>query len=111
MWGLGQVVNYPDRAVLSETDPLGILLDEGFSREAIMKTGNDMFQVAHGDWLSDPLSNLEKAILRVCVENSTWVTCYVEHSPSIAGQAKATLRSLAAKLEAFDIEVNFIPAD
>jgi len=111
MWCLGQIANYPDRPVLSETDPLGILLNEGFSRAGIMDTANGLFEVAYGDWLSDPLTPLQKSILRVCVENTTWVTSYVEGMPSLAGDARATLRSLAAKLEAFDIEVSYIPAD
>lgn len=111
MWCLGQIVNYPDRPVLSVTDPLGILLNEGFAREEIMDTGNGMFEIAYGDWLSDPLTPLQKAILRVCVENTTWVTAYVTDMPSLAYEARATLRSLATKLEAFDVDVNFIPAD
>lgn len=111
MWGLGQIVNYPTRKVLSETDPLGVLLKEGFSRSAIMRTGNDLFGIAHERALKEPLTELEKAILRVCVENSTWLEPYLENSPGLVEEAKATLRSLAAKLETVGIEVNHIPND
>lgn len=111
MWGLGQITNYPDRGVLSETDPLGILLSEGFSREAIMETGNALYEVAYGDWLTDAITPLEKAILRVCVENTTWLSAYEQDMPSRLPEAKAALRSLATKFEAIDIHVNHIPND
>ena len=110
MWCLGQIVNFPDRELLSETDPLRILIEEGFSRAEIMKAGEAMFDVAYGDWLSDPMTPLEKSILRVCVENTTWISQYVRDLPGMIGEAKAALRSLARKLEAFGIEVSHIPA-
>lgn len=111
MWGLGQIVNYPNRGVLSETDPLAVLLDEGYDRAAIMKAGNELFSIPYDKWIKDPLTDLEKSILRVCVENSTWVGTYAEKSPHLLNDAKATLRSLAKKLEPFSIEVNHIPND
>lgn len=111
MWGLGQIVNYPSRRPRSDTDPLSVLLNEGFRREAIMTTGNDLFQLAYGDCIQEPLSELERAILRVCVENTTWVEQYIEHRPQQAEEARATLRSLATKLETLGIEVNHIPND
>lgn len=109
MWGLGQIVNYPTRRVISATDPLSVLFDEGFDRAAIMKAGNELFSIPYEKWIKDPLTSLEKAILRVCVENSTWIETYAEKSPHLVAGAKAALRSLAKKLEAFDIEVNHIP--
>lgn len=111
MWCLGQIVNYPDRDLLSETDPLRVLIEEGFSREEIMKTGNEMFEIAYGDWLSDPMTPLQKSILRVCVENTTWIGEYLRILPHLVKEANAALLSLAHKLEAFDIHVNHIPTD
>lgn len=111
MWCLGQIANYPDRKVLSETDPLSVLLNEGHARDEIMNTANAMFALAYGDWLSDPMTVLQKTILRVSVENTTWIGEYLRTLPHMVGEAKAALRSLATKLDAFDIHVNHIPAD
>ena len=111
VWCLGQIANYPNREAQSETDPLFVLFSEGFERSEIMQTANAMFEIAYGDWLSDPLTPLQKAILRVCIENTTWVCEYHLTLPHLLPQALPTLRSLAVKLEAFGIEVNFIPAD
>lgn len=111
VWGLGQIVNDPDRGVLSKADPLGILLNEGFDRAAIMKSGNELMEVVYTKWLTDPMTPLEKALLRVSIENSTWLEPYIEEMPSYVGEARAALRSLAGKLEAFDIYVNHIPND
>ncbi len=111
MWCLGQIANYPDREVQSETDPLGVLLNEGFGRDEIMDTANAMFEIAYGDWLSDPMTALQRTILRVSVENTTWIGEYLRSLPHMVGEAKAALRSLATKLDAFNIHVNHIPAD
>ena len=111
MWCLGQIVNYPDRELQSETDPLRVLIEEGFSREDIMETGNAMFEIACGDWLSDPMMPLQKSILRVCVENTTWIGEYLLVLPHMVKEANAALISLAHKFEAFDIHVNHIPVD
>ena len=111
MWCLGQIANYPDREVYSETDPLGVLLNEGFARDEIINTANAMFDIAYGDWISDPMTALQKTILRVSVENTTWIGEYLITLPHMIGEAKAALRSLATKLDAFDIHVNHIPAD
>lgn len=111
MWCLAQIADYPDREVLSKTDPLGVLLKEGFARDEIITTANAMFELAYGDWLSSPMTALQKTILRVSVENTTWIGEYLRSLPHLVGEAKGALRSLATKLEAFDINVNHIPAD
>ena len=76
-----------------------------------METGNGMFEIAYGDWLSDPMTPLQKSILRVCVENTTWIDQNLRVLPHMVKEANAALISLAQKLEAFDIHVNHISAD
>ena len=111
MWCLAQIADYPDREVLSKTDPLGVLLKEGFARNEIIITANAMFEIAYGDWLTSPMTELEKTLLRVSVENTTWIGEYLRSLPHLVGEAKAALRSLATKLDAFGIHVNHIPVE
>lgn len=111
MWCLGQIANYPDRPALSSSDPLAVLFAEGHERAEVMAAANAMFEMAYGDWLVDPTTALERSILRVCVENTTWITAYVQDLPGQVPEAKATLRNLAGKLELVGVEVNYIPAD
>lgn len=111
-WGLAQIGDYLDREPTEASDPLFILLSDGFSHEAIGSTCTDLFIVAYSGVITSPLTNLEKAILRLCVENTSWIDSHhrsVASSPAMISTAKQTLRSLAEKLEFFDITVNFIP--
>lgn len=113
-WGLGQIVNYPDRAPEGPGDPLFVLLDMNYPRAVIMPTAEAMFELAYGWTLTDALTALERDILRVCVENSSWVTAYIEcgptaDDPSAAAASRGHLRSLAAKLDQLGIEINFMP--
>lgn len=113
-WGLGQIVNYPDRADTGPGDPLYVLLAAGHPRDSIMTTAEAMFELAYGWTLTDALTALERDILRVCVENTSWVTAYVEceptaNDPRAIDESRGHLRSLAAKLDELGIEVNFMP--
>jgi hypothetical protein len=94
-----------------QNDPLAALLAEGFDRKEIMAAGPRLYEFCFGDFIAEPLSEVEKAILRVCVENTTWLQPYIDLKPEMVGIAKKTLRDLAAKLETFGIEVNHIPND
>jgi hypothetical protein len=111
MWCLGQIVNEPEREPLGPTDPLQVLLDAGHARADIMRVGDASFQFAYDDWITGPLTSLQKDILRVCVENTTFLIAYRMNFPGLHGEAAKALRTLAVKLEAFDIEVSHIPDD
>jgi hypothetical protein len=111
MWMLSLLVDYPDRTPESETDALFVLLKEGFKQPEIVRVADSMFELAYGNWLHDSLTDLEKAILRVSVENTTWLMTYREKLPHLVTEAQKTLRSLATKFEAIGIDVNHIPND
>jgi len=116
LWTLAEIGDVPDRPPADKTDPLFVLLDEGYARADIMPAVLGMFQFAYDKEISEPLTDLQKAILRVCVENSSWITAYYENELVVdkvkyTNEARATLRELATRLEAFGIEVNFIPDD
>lgn len=111
MWCLGQIVNYPKRVPEHDTDPLRVLLNAGHLRKDINKTGEAMFHMVYNHWISEPLTPLEKDILRVCIENTTWVACYTQNSPGEVKDCLRVLREFAAKLEAFNIEISHIPDD
>lgn len=116
MWCLGQIVNWPYRKDDGPGDPLHTLLALGYTREAIMETGEEMFSIAYNKLLCEPLTALEKAILKVCVENTTWIGAYrtgkpTMHRPLMINEALQTLRLFAKKLEALGIEIVHIPND
>jgi hypothetical protein len=68
LWGLSQLTDVPNREPRGPADPFSVL---------------------------EPLTDLEKAILRVCVENTTWLQPYIENRPEYVAIAKKTLRDLA----------------
>lgn len=115
MWGFAQIGDHAFRAdVTDPSDPLYILLQEGYEPQEIQDCCEAMFEYAYADCLTDPFTELERTILRLSVENSSWVYHYQLHFPDQKGmirEARAALRTLAAKLELFGIEVNFLPQD
>lgn len=111
MFPMAYIFDIPDRVPEEVDDPLAVLFAEGFSREEILACGPRIYQFAFDDYIEEPLSEVEKAILSVCVENTTWLQPYIDCQPELLGVAKKTLRDLAAKLETLGIEVNHIPND
>ena len=113
MWTLAEIGDRPDRVPTDPTDPLLILLSK-YDRSDIMKTVEGMWDMAYGDWISEPLTDVQKDVLRVSVENTSWITAYYENhlvtdKAAYTNEARTVLRELALRLEAFGIEVNFIP--
>lgn len=114
LWGLAQIGDHVQRTPVGSDDPLFILLEDGWPRRAIARACEELSPVAVGNWLAGGWSELEQTILRLCVENTTWITIYRTHDITAGDsvmieEALATLRSLAAKLDSFGIEVNYIP--
>lgn len=115
-WGLAGIGDFIDRRIESPTDPLAILINLGYSRDQIGEAVEGLWEVAYGDWLAGGWTDLEKAILRCCIENTDWIGVYrtsepTKSSPGHIEEALAALRSLAAKFEHFGIEVNHLPFD
>ena len=115
MWGFAQIGDHAYRTdVTDPADPLYILLKEGYQPDAINACCEGMFEYAYANCLTDPFTDLERLILRLSVENSSWVYHYQLHMPDETGmikEARAALRSLAEKLEFFDIHINILPTD
>jgi hypothetical protein len=111
LWGLSQLTDVPNREPRGPADPFSVLFSEGFERKAIVTAATALHEFAYDGHIIEPLTDLDKAILRVCVENSTWLYPYGEFRPEYVPIAKKTLRDLAAKLEMFGIEVNHLPND
>lgn len=115
MWGFAQIGDHADRVgVTDPADPLFILLQAGYQPDAIKECCEGLFEFAYANCLSDPFTELERLILRLSVENSSWVYHYQLHFPehtTMIRDARAALRSLAQKLDLFGIEVNFLPQD
>jgi hypothetical protein len=61
--------------------------------------------------LPAPFDEVEREILRLCVENSLWLRPYVESGPTPAHleEARSTLRQLARVLEGVGVEITHIP--
>jgi hypothetical protein len=115
MWGFAQIGDHAFREdVTDPSDPLFTLLQAGYHPTAINTCCEGMFEYAYANCLSDPFTDLERLILRLSVENSSWVYHYQLHMPQelvMIKEARAALRSLAEKLEFFDIQINIMPAD
>lgn len=115
MWGFAQIGDHADReGVTDKSDPLFILLNAGYTPASIKDCCENMFELAYANCLTDPFTELERTILRLSVENSSWVYHYQLHFPeekTMIREARSALRSLATKLELFGIEVNFLPQD
>lgn len=114
MWGCAQIGDYIGQDVGDPTDPRFILLNAGWSREAIKTACEGLEEVACGTTLGPAYTPLEQAILRCCVENTSWIDAYrsnepTKNSPACINQALAALRSLAGKLETLGIDINHIP--
>lgn len=109
LWGLSIIGDLPERDIEGPQDPLGVLLREGYSRNALAERCQALTEFAYGDCIVGPLIDIDRSILRVCVENTTWLEPYRDYYPEMLGTAKATLRSFAAQLETLDIEVSHIP--
>lgn len=115
MWGFAQIGDHAFREnVTDPSDPLCILLEAGYQPQAIHECCEAMFEFAYANCLTDPFTDLERMILRLSVENSSWVYHYQLHFPEqrvLIRQAREALRTLAEKLELFGIEVNYLPQD
>ena len=115
MWGFAQIGDHAFREdVTDPADPLFILLKAGYQPEAIHACCEGMFEYAYANCLTDPFTDLERLILRLAVENSSWVYHYQLHMPEerlMIKEARAALRTLAEKLEFFDIHINILPTD
>lgn len=60
--------------------------------------------------IPEDLSDVERDVLRECVEGSIWLRPYVGgYSPVMLEEARETLRDLARKLEPVGVEINHIP--
>ena len=115
MWGFAQIGDHADRDPPFEPgDPLPILLAAGYTPEAIKESCEALFELAYDNCLISVLTDLERMILRLSVENSSWIWHYKEHHPAATGmirEARAALRSLSAKLELVGIDINILPTD
>lgn len=115
MWGFAQIGDHAFREdVTDPADPLFILLKEGYKPQVIQDCCEGLFPYAYVNCLSDPFTELEALILRLAVENSSWVYHYQYHFPEekrMITEARAALRTLAEKLDLFGIEINILPTD
>jgi hypothetical protein len=115
MWGFAQIGDHAERTgVTDPADPLFTLLKEGYQPAAITACCEGLFEHAYANCLTEPFTDLEKLILRLSVENSSWVWHYKEHFPdetTMIRQARGALRTLAEKLELLGIDINILPAD
>lgn len=116
LWGVAQIGDRPNRKTEGDSDPLYILLDSGYTRREIVQACKEIEVVCYRRFVDEPLDPIEQDILRLCVENTSWIDAYrrnepTRNSPAHIEEALATLRGLAAKLEDFDIEVSHIPFD
>lgn len=111
MWCLAQISDLPERVPESPSDPLAVLLNLGWGREAIMEASTGLLEMIYMLTLAEPFTALERDILRVCIENTAWVAAYIQLGPAGGNEddCRKTLRDLAGKLEqSFGIECNFI---
>jgi hypothetical protein len=111
-WGLAQIGDYADRTPTEQDDPLWIIHSEGFKNAAgITDTCENLFAMVCTNELVGPFSPLERLILRLCIENTSWLNTYRLNGPTpLHGKyAAATLRELARKFEDIDIYVNILP--
>ncbi len=112
-WGLHDAADRPDRLVRGPTDPLAILLAEGFTRAQIVEGAMGIEDgIEEGArYITPPLSDVQKSILRLCCENTTWIEQYRPAGLSEERRRAAhdTIRTLALKLNEIGIEVNFMP--
>lgn len=113
-WGLGRIGDFIEREPHGPADPLAILLAMGYTRNMITVAIEGLWDVAFGDVLPDEFTKLEGHILRLCIENTDWITVYRTAAPTKYSQphideALSALRSLAAKFEKLGIEVNHLP--
>lgn len=116
LWGFAMMGDYAHEPPDDETDPVYLLLKAGYRPEQFEAACKRLRPMALDDYLREPFSDLEKMILRLAVENTSWITTYRTHaptrdSPMLIREALTALRTLAAKLEDFGIEVNYIPND
>jgi hypothetical protein len=113
MWGLAQIGDYPTREAKEKTDPL-FILDRTYKRDEIVATCQMFFRnFETGRHVFYPLTELERDILRCCLENTSWLTSYdvARHSEAMKSEARGAMRDLAFKLEPFGVEVSYLPAD
>lgn len=115
LWGFSQIGDYAgDRALTGAAEPVAILRKMGYKPKAISECCEALMEFCYARCLTDPFTELEQAILRLAVENSSWVYHYNLHFPEqvkMANEARAALRSLAEKLDLLGIEVNYLPQD
>lgn len=112
VWGFAQIGDYAHLKPTGPNDPLHTLRDAGFGPKAIREACDTLFGVACTRWLCQPFTELELLILRVAVEQSSWLDHYRLHIEDPAEHVRVgqdALRSLATKFEAFGIEINLIP--
>jgi hypothetical protein len=109
LWGLSIIGDLPERDIEGPQDPLGVLLNEGFSRHDLAERCKALENFAYGNCIVAPLAEIDRSILRACVENTTWLKAYAQYLPELLDVAKAALRTFARKLDQLGVEVNHIP--
>lgn len=113
MWGLAEIGDRMDEIPDDIWHPLNIIRYEGYGDSEIKEAIDSIWEVSFNDYMGTVFTQLESLILRVCIENTSWVDNYKEN-PMTKGdahsinEAKQALRSLALKFEKLGIEINHI---
>lgn len=114
LWGIAEMGDFPKRAIRGPLDPLH-LLDLKYTRAQVVAgclfIENGIQENAR--FVTEPLSEVEKDILRLCCENSSWLDSYdrVGAPAEARKEAHDAIRTLAYKLETLGIEVNHMPTN
>lgn len=116
IWTTSEIMDRARQTPAESTDPIYILKAAGHKPNEYYKACERLEVGIFAGVLEGPFGALESLILKICIENTTWINQYrtgdaTADDPVAINEALATLRSLAAKLEAFGIEIAHIPFD
>lgn len=116
LWMLAEIAYRVTQKVSSPTEAVFILKAAGHKPKDIAKAVERVETQVFAGALTAPFSPLELLILQTCVEQSTWINQYRNGGATAGNQgfideALSALRTLAAKLEGFGIEITHIPFD
>ena len=116
IWTLAEVLDRATQTPAERTDPIYILRSAGHKPKDFRKAAERIEKQVYAGKLEAPFSPVEMLILKICVEQSSWINQYRTGGPTagnkaLIDEALATLRSLAAKFEALGIEIVHIPFD
>lgn len=111
LWSIAEIGDVPSRVPEDPSDPLAVLLAAGHARTDILRACAELENSLDSGTITEPLTSIDRDLLRVCIENSSLLEPYRTEKKGLAAEneVKSALRRFATRLEFLGVEINHLP--